>query len=160
MSGSRVILLVAVAVIASLLLSAGATALAAFVPETEGRGLRATPAPKATGEADETEADAAENPEQVTDAIATAFGVSPDEIRARHDAGLGFGEIYRAYDLSRASGQPVDSILAERAAGKGWGELYRAAGLNPGGRGLGSVVGQGKGHGRGQREQGGGPNKP
>lgn len=36
-------------------------------------------------------------------------------------------------------------VLAQFAAGQGWGELYRAAGLHPGGRGLGSLLGHGHG---------------
>ncbi len=140
------LVLLGAAVLAVLLILTGASAFAAFTPDDH----LAQPGPTVTAgapDADDadTDADAERNPERAINALAAEFGVSPDEIRARHDAGQGFGELYRAYDLARATGQTVDAVLAQRAAGQGWGELYRAAGLKPGGRGLGALLGGGHG---------------
>jgi hypothetical protein len=164
---TRLLVLVAVALASVVFLSAGATALAAFIPENFGRSqvapaLQGTPQPgddqdqEDQDQPDQEAGDENENPDKVVNAIAVYFAVSPDEIRARHTAGLGFGEIARAYQLAKASGQAVDAILAQRAAGQGWGELYRAYDLNPGGGGLGAILGGG--HGR--PEKPGKPSKP
>jgi hypothetical protein len=84
--------------------------------------------------------------EKVVLVIAEHFNVSPEEVCARRAAGLGFGVIFRVYDLAQATGQTFDAVLAQFRNGAGWGQLYHEAGLSPGGHGLGSAMGGGNGN--------------
>ncbi len=80
---------------------------------------------------------------KVATTIADYFTVPVAQVCAQHASGLGYGMLFRAYDLAKATGQTVEAILAQHAAGMGWGQLYKDAALQPGGRGLGSAMGQG-----------------
>jgi hypothetical protein len=63
----------------------------------------------------EQEGDAAEDgkgADKVVQAIADEFGVSKDEVLARHNEGIGFGALFKLYKLARAQGISVDELLA------------------------------------------------
>jgi hypothetical protein len=73
--------------------------------------------------------------DKVAQAIADEFGVSKDEVLARHGEGIGFGALFKLYKLARAKGISVDELLATiptDANGKrefGFGQLRK--GLTP-----------------------------
>ena len=50
--------------------------------------------------------------DKVAQAIADEFGVSKDEVLARHNEGIGFGALFKLYKLARAQGITVDELLA------------------------------------------------
>ena len=50
--------------------------------------------------------------DKVAQAIADEFGVSKDEVLARHNEGIGFGALFKLYKLARAQGISVDELLA------------------------------------------------
>ena len=60
-----------------------------------------------------------------------------------HDEGLGFGEIARAYVTAYASNGVLtpEQVLDMRLAGVGWGQIKKDYGIHPGGKGLGSIMG-------------------
>lgn len=62
--------------------------------------------------------------------------VTAAEVIALHDAGWGYGEIFRLYKLAKESGKTIAEIQAMLDAGKGWGEIARALGLLPGNKGV------------------------
>lgn len=59
-------------------------------------------------------------------------------------ADYGVGGAVRLLAWADASGKSVDELKAMRDAGSGWGQMAHELGLNPG---IGSVMGQGGGHG-------------
>ncbi|HEX7976748.1 MAG TPA: DUF5666 domain-containing protein [Anaerolineales bacterium] len=89
-----------------------------------------TPAPAATASVltDCTGAD----PQPVGMRLALQYGVPYQEIMGWFCQGFGFGEIDRAYGLSRQSGVPVASIFAMKSSGMGWGEIMKQIGGKPG----------------------------
>lgn len=50
--------------------------------------------------------------EKIAQAIADEFEVTPEEVLARHDEGIGFGALFKLYQLARAQGMTVDELLA------------------------------------------------
>jgi hypothetical protein len=50
--------------------------------------------------------------DKIAQAIANEFGVSKDEVLARHNEGIGFGALFKLYKLARAQGVTVDELLA------------------------------------------------
>ena len=50
--------------------------------------------------------------DKVAQAIGDQFGVSKDEVLARHQQGIGFGALFKLYKLARAKGISVDDLLA------------------------------------------------
>lgn len=50
--------------------------------------------------------------DKVAQAIADEFGVSKDEVLARHNEGIGFGALFKLFKLARAQGITVDELLA------------------------------------------------
>jgi hypothetical protein len=50
--------------------------------------------------------------DKIAQAIADEFGVSKDEVLARHNEGIGFGALFKLYKLARAKGISVDDLLA------------------------------------------------
>ena len=57
--------------------------------------------------------------------LASAYGVSYEEIMGWHCSGWGFGEIDQAYALSRETGASVERIFEMKASGMGWGEIKK-----------------------------------
>jgi hypothetical protein len=126
----------AIAAAAVLLLVLAGTTLATRAPAGE-------PAPGQL--ADEPEAP---DPEGITHATErlNANDISVDEATvADLAAEYGVGGAVRVLAWSAETGVPVDDIRALRAEGKGWGVIARELGVHPG---IGSVMGQGGGHGR------------
>jgi hypothetical protein len=90
--------------------------------------------------------------EKVAQAIADEFGVSKDEVLARHQQGIGFGALFKLYKLARAKGISVDDLLATiptNANGErefGFGQLRKSltaeqlAAFNSGPKNLGQLV--------------------
>src|SRR5947208_14661398 len=90
--------------------------------------------------------------EKVAQAIADEFGVSKDEVLARHQQGIGFGALFKLYKLARAKGISVDDLLATiptDANGQrefSFGDLRKGltaeqrAGFNSGPKNLGQLV--------------------
>jgi len=56
--------------------------------------------------------------ERVAQAIADQFGVSKEEVLARHDQGIGFGALFKLFKLARAEGISVDALLAKIPSGE------------------------------------------
>jgi hypothetical protein len=79
------------------------------------------------------------SPNPVAIRLAAAFGVSPEEIMAKHCAGFGFGEIAKAYQLARlcaesdnpAGCKSADDFLDMKKGGKGWGNIIKESGVDP-----------------------------
>lgn len=77
-------------------------------------------------------AEDAQGADKVAQAIADEFGVTKDEVLARHNEGIGFGALFKLYKLARAKGISIDDLLAsiptdangERAFG--FGQLRKA----------------------------------
>jgi len=90
--------------------------------------------------------------EKVATAIADEFGVTPEEILAQHDEGIGFGALFKLYQLARAQGMTVEELLAAIPTGEdgepafGFGKLRKAltdeeqAVLEDGPKNLGELV--------------------
>ncbi len=78
----------------------------------------------------------------VGSAIAVYFNIPYTQVMALHAAGLGFGEIARAYLTALASGGTLTptQLLEMRQAGMGWGQIKKEYGIRPGGLGLGSIM--------------------
>jgi ferric-dicitrate binding protein FerR (iron transport regulator) len=58
--------------------------------------------------------------------LASHYGVPYEEIMGWFCQGFGFGEIDRAYGLSRIFNLPVEEIFAMRSSGMGWGQIRKA----------------------------------
>ena len=106
-----------------------------------------------TDDADETSVQAdeetGEGAEKVAQAIADAFGASQEEVLALHEQGIGFGALFKLYQLSQATGTPVADLLASidesgegYAFGKRFNELTdeQRAVLEAGPKNLGQLV--------------------
>ena len=90
--------------------------------------------------------------DKVAQAIAGEFGVSKDEVLARHQQGIGFGALFKLYKLARAKGISVDDLLATIQTGAngerefGFGQLRKSltaeqrAAFNSGPKNLGHLV--------------------
>jgi len=50
--------------------------------------------------------------DKVAQAIADQFGVSKEDVLARHQQGIGFGALFKLYKVARAKGVSVDDLLA------------------------------------------------
>jgi hypothetical protein len=117
----------------------GSTALAGGAPithrspapvsQTNGReseGLRVQK--QETGEG----AEDGQGSDKVAQAIADEFGVSKDEVLARHQQGIGFGALFKLYKLARAKGISIDDLLATIPTGAngerefGFGQLRKS----------------------------------
>jgi hypothetical protein len=75
-------------------------------------------------------------------AIATAFSTTLTDVIQLHDSGWGFGEIYKLYDLARLTGMTPAQIQALRDSGLGWGQIEAQLGVKHGNHGdnLGGIV--------------------
>ena len=85
-----------------------------------------------TDDADETSVQAdgetGEGAEKVAQAIADAFGASQEEVLALHEQGIGFGALFKLYQLSQATGTPVADLLAsidESGEGYAFGKRFK-----------------------------------
>src|SRR5438093_803015 len=90
--------------------------------------------------------------DKIAQAIAGEFGVSKEEVLARHQQGIGFGALFKLYKLARAKGVSVDDLLATIATGPngerefGFGQLRKSltaeqrAAFNSGAKNLGQLV--------------------
>jgi hypothetical protein len=58
------------------------------------------------------EGDDSQGGDKVAQAIADEFGVTKEEVLARHNEGIGFGALFKLYKLARAQGISVDDLLA------------------------------------------------
>ena len=76
-------------------------------------------------------------------AISLFFNIPYTQVMALHDEGFGFGNIARAYLTALASGGVLtpEQVLDLRQAGMGWGQFKKEFGVQPGGNGLGSIMG-------------------
>lgn len=69
--------------------------------------------------------------EKVATAIADEFGVTPEEVLAQHDEGIGFGALFKLYQLALAQGMTVEELLATIPTGEdgepafGFGQLRK-----------------------------------
>jgi hypothetical protein len=53
-----------------------------------------------------------------------------------HDAGWGYGEIFKLYRLSVVSGRTVTDVKSLRDAGMGWGNIAKRLNVRPGNAGV------------------------
>ena len=76
----------------------------------------------------------------MTTTVTTTVGVS--DVLALHNEGWGFGEIFKLYQLAVESGMTPDQIKAMRDSGLGWGQIAMDLNLAPGNKGknLGAAV--------------------
>ena len=73
------------------------------------------------------------DPQQAIEALAEYLGVSPEEIQALYDSGVGLGVIAEAYILSDVLLMTPEEIIEAKTSGEiNWGELLQEAGLQPG----------------------------
>ena len=69
--------------------------------------------------------------EKIAQAIADEFEVTQEEVLARHDEGIGFGALFKLYQLAQAQGMTVDELLATLPTGEdgqpefGFGQLRK-----------------------------------
>jgi hypothetical protein len=99
----------------------------------------ATATSVATGTTVATTAAGCGSPNPVAIRLAAAFGVSPEEIMAKHCDGFGFGEIAKAYELAKLCKDSADptacksaaDFLAMKKGGKGWGNIIKESGVDP-----------------------------
>ena len=90
--------------------------------------------------------------DKVAQAIADQFGVSKEDVLARHQQGIGFGALFKLYKLAHAKGISVDDLLASIPTGAngerefGFGQLRKSltaeqrAAFNSGAKNLGQLV--------------------
>jgi len=118
------------------------------------------------GEAEDAESEDGDGPtgnEKIAQAIADEFEVTPEEVMALHDEGMGFGAIFKLYSIARAMGITVDELLAsieEDGGGFAFGKLMKSlsdeelAILEGGPKNLGELVsGASKGSQEGEPEE-------
>jgi len=76
----------------------------------------------------------------MTETVTTTVGIS--DVLALRDEGWGFGEIFKLYLLAAESGMTPDQIKAMRDSGMGWGQIAMDLSLSPGNKGknLGAAV--------------------
>lgn len=123
----------------ALLVALGGTALATRVPVADDAGQQLA------DEHEDEAADEADDPveQAAVDRAAERLGVEAGrvgELAAEH--GLGTAVRLLAWEQE---GVDVAVVLERRAAGEGWGVIARDLGVHPG---IGSVMGNGGGHGR------------
>lgn len=77
-----------------------------------------------------------------TQTITGTFSVSASDVISLHLSGMGFGEIFKLYQLALLSGKTPDEIQAMRESGLGWGVISKQLQLPPGNKGnnLGAAV--------------------
>jgi hypothetical protein len=77
-----------------------------------------------------------------TQTITGTFSVAASDVISLHLSGMGFGEIFKMYQLALLSGKTPDEILALRESGLGWGVISKQLQLPPGNKGnnLGAAV--------------------
>ncbi len=77
-----------------------------------------------------------------TKTVSGTFSVSASEVISLHLSGMGFGEIFKMYQLALLSGKTPDQVLAMRESGMGWGVIAKELKLKPGNKGdnLGAAV--------------------
>jgi len=69
-----------------------------------------------------------EGAEKVAQAIADAFGATQEEVLALHDQGIGFGALFKLYQLSQATGVSVQDLLTaidESGEGYAFGKRFK-----------------------------------
>jgi hypothetical protein len=69
--------------------------------------------PSAREQEAEKEVEEAKGADMVAQVIADEFGVSKEEVLARHEQGIGFGALFKLFKLARAEGISVDALLAK-----------------------------------------------
>jgi hypothetical protein len=79
---------------------------------------------------------------KVATVIAKFFGVPVSDVLKLKSDGMGYGEIFKLYEIHVQSGQPLTAVLSLRNSGMGWGQINHDLGLPPGnhGKNLGSAV--------------------
>lgn len=79
---------------------------------------------------------------KVASVIAKYFGVPISDVLKLKDGGMGYGEIFKLYEIHLESGKTISDIMALRNSGMGWGQINHQLGLDPGnhGKNLGSAV--------------------
>jgi len=69
--------------------------------------------------------------EKIAQAIADEFEVTQDDVLALHNEGIGFGALFKLYQLAKAQGMTVDELLASLPTGEdgqpefGFGQLRK-----------------------------------
>ena len=143
------ILLLSLAVVIALSMSAAAIAAPIHTDQPsmvradatgQAEPTHANPPKTKTPEPKKPDADNAANNARVAQAIANFFSVPVAQINAWHDAGIGYGEIIKAYALAQGSGKSVESIFASRASEQGWGQIVRSLAIAKWTTNLGKVM--------------------
>ena len=84
------------------------------------------------------------NSQKIAIDIAKYFSgtVTVTQVISLRNAGWGYGEIFKLYELAKESNKSPAVIMAMRAAGMGWGEIARSLDVAPGNKGanLGAAV--------------------
>ncbi len=89
--------------------------------------------------------------------IATFFNISYTEVMSLHVEGYGFGVIARAYFVTQALSKTLtlENVMAVLQAGRGWGQIKKMFDVQPGGKNLGVIMGQGN-----AKQKSGPPSQP
>ena len=90
---------------------AGPGPIVDFVPRGDDSG-QAERGPSGSQSFQAQEGEERQGADKVAQAIADEFGVSREEVLARHNEGIGFGALFKLYKLARAQGVSVDDLLA------------------------------------------------
>jgi hypothetical protein len=90
---------------------AGPGPIVDFVPSSGGSG-EADHTPGGPRSLQAQEGEDSQGGDKVAQAIADEFGVTKEEVLARHNEGIGFGALFKLYKLARAQGISVDDLLA------------------------------------------------
>lgn len=78
------------------------------------------------------------NSQKIVIDIAKYFSgtVTVTQVVALHNAGWGYGDIFKLYELAKETNKSPAEIMAMRAAGMGWGEIAQSLGIPPGNKGV------------------------
>jgi hypothetical protein len=89
---------------------AGPGPIVDFVPSSGGSS-QADDGPGSPLSLQTQEPEKGEGADKVAQAIADEFGVTKEEVLARHNEGIGFGALFKLYKLARAQGISFDELL-------------------------------------------------
>jgi len=73
---------------------------------------------------------------RVAIAISNYFTVPVSQVVTLHNAGWGYGEIFKLYQLSLVSGRTISEVKSLRDGGMGWGNIAKQLNVRPGNAGF------------------------
>jgi hypothetical protein len=107
----------AVTVVSSYSALAGPSPIVDFVPRPDG-SAQANGGSRGSQSLQANEGEDRQGADKVAQAIADEFGVTKEEVLAHHNAGIGFGALFKLYKFARAKGISIDELLATTLVGE------------------------------------------